>query len=42
MLTTELGPDIAPHHDRQIVLLRAADYERWLDFISARELWMAR
>ena len=31
MLTTEPGPDIAPYHDRQIVLLTPSDYARWLD-----------
>jgi len=30
MLTTEPGPDIAPYHDRQIVLLTPPDYGRWL------------
>ena len=30
MLTTEPGPDIAPYHDRQIVLLSPPDYGRWL------------
>jgi len=39
MLTTEPGPDIAPYHDRQIVLLGPADYGRWLDpSVPAREL----
>ena len=31
MLTTEPGPDIAPYHDRQIVILLPKDYGRWLD-----------
>ena len=31
MLTTAPGPDIAPYHDRQIVLLTQPDYVRWLD-----------
>jgi putative SOS response-associated peptidase YedK len=31
MLTTAPGPDIAPYHDRQIVLLTPPDYGRWLD-----------
>jgi len=30
MLTTEPGADIAPYHDRQIVLLTPPDYARWL------------
>jgi len=39
MLTTEPGPDIAPYHNRQIVLLGPADYARWLDpSVPAREL----
>ncbi|WP_442679137.1 SOS response-associated peptidase family protein [Sphingomonas sp. ASY06-1R] len=31
MLTTGPGPDIAPYHDRQIVVLTPPDYARWLD-----------
>jgi putative SOS response-associated peptidase YedK len=31
MLTTEPGPDIAPYHDRQIVILTPPDYAAWLD-----------
>jgi putative SOS response-associated peptidase YedK len=31
MLTTAPGPDIAPYHDRQIVLLTPPDYASWLD-----------
>lgn len=30
MLTTEPGPDIAPYHDRQVVVLRPADWAHWL------------
>lgn len=30
MLTTEPGPDIAPYHDRQVVLLRPEDWASWL------------
>ena len=30
MLTCAPGPDIAPYHDRQIVLLTPPDYRRWL------------
>lgn len=30
MLTTEPGPDIAPYHDRQVVVLTPPDYARWL------------
>ena len=31
MLTTEPGPDVAPYHDRQIVVLERSDWGRWLD-----------
>ena len=31
MLTMEPGPDIAPYHDRQIVILDRADWAAWLD-----------
>lgn len=31
MLTMEPGPDIAPYHDRQIVLLERRDWADWLD-----------
>jgi putative SOS response-associated peptidase YedK len=31
MLTTEPGPDVAPYHSRQIVVLPPADWARWLD-----------
>jgi putative SOS response-associated peptidase YedK len=31
MLTTEPGPDIAPYHNRQIVVLPPCDWTRWLD-----------
>lgn len=30
MLTTEPGPDVAPYHDRQIVVLRPETWEAWL------------
>jgi len=30
MLTTEPGPDIAPYHDRQVVVLQPADWASWL------------
>ena len=30
MLTTEPGPDIAPYHDRQVVVLKPADWAAWL------------
>jgi putative SOS response-associated peptidase YedK len=39
MLTTEPGPDIAPYHNRQIVVLAPADFTRWLDpSVPARDL----
>lgn len=31
MLTCEPGPDVAPYHSRQIVILDRADWGRWLD-----------
>ena len=31
MLTTEPGPDVAPYHNRQIVVLPPAEFARWLD-----------
>lgn len=31
MLTCPPGPDIAPYHDRQVVILSPADCARWLD-----------
>jgi putative SOS response-associated peptidase YedK len=31
MLTTEPGPDVAPYHGRQIVVLPPDDWTRWLD-----------
>lgn len=31
MLTTEPGPDVAPYHNRQIVVLAPDDWARWLD-----------
>lgn len=31
MLTTDPGPDVAPYHSRQIVLIAPADWARWLD-----------
>ena len=30
MLTTEPGPDIAPYHDRQIVVLKPEDWAHWI------------
>jgi len=31
MLTTEPGPDVAPIHNRQVVVLRPEEWEAWLD-----------
>jgi putative SOS response-associated peptidase YedK len=31
MLTTSPGPDIAPYHDRQGVVLGRTDWGRWLN-----------
>jgi putative SOS response-associated peptidase YedK len=31
MLTCEPGPDVAPYHNRQVVLLSPADCFGWLD-----------
>ena len=31
MLTTEPGPDVAPYHNRQVVVLGRAEWSRWLD-----------
>jgi putative SOS response-associated peptidase YedK len=31
MLTAEPGPDVAPYHDRQVVVLERSDWARWLD-----------
>ena len=31
ILTTEPGPDIAPYHSRQVVVIDRADYAGWLD-----------
>src|SRR5579872_6091339 len=30
MLTTAPGPDIAPYHDRQVVILKPADWPAWI------------
>ena len=31
MLTTEPGPDVAPIHPRQVVVLGPGDWAQWLD-----------
>lgn len=39
MLTMEPGPDIAPYHDRQIVILERDAWADWLDpSVSAKSL----
>lgn len=30
MLTTEPGPDVAPYHNRQVVVLRPEDWSAWI------------
>jgi putative SOS response-associated peptidase YedK len=37
MLTTEPGPDIEPYHDRQVVILRPADWAHWLFLTKTEE-----
>jgi putative SOS response-associated peptidase YedK len=39
MLTAEPSPDVAPYHNRQIVVLRRDDWARWLDpALPAKEI----
>jgi putative SOS response-associated peptidase YedK len=38
MLTMEPGPDIAPYHDRQIVILTAPIGAGWRPSVSAKSL----
>lgn len=39
MLTMEPGPDVAPYHDRQIVILERSAWAAWLDpTVSAKSL----
>jgi putative SOS response-associated peptidase YedK len=30
MLTTSPGPDVAPYHDRQVVVLQPEDWAGWI------------
>lgn len=30
MLTTAPGPDVAPYHNRQVVVLRPEDWSAWI------------
>ena len=36
MLTTEPGPDVAPYHDRQVVVLQPSDWAAWI-YLSKAE-----
>jgi putative SOS response-associated peptidase YedK len=39
MLTAEPGPDVAPYHSRQVVVLDRTDWSRWLDpSVPAKEI----
>lgn len=39
MLTTDPGPDVAPYHNRQVVVLDRADWASWLDpGVSTKEI----
>ena len=35
MLTTAQGPDVAPYHNRQVVVLRPADWAAWIGLSKA-------
>ncbi|HVZ01271.1 MAG TPA: SOS response-associated peptidase [Dongiaceae bacterium] len=37
MLTTEPGPDVAPYHDRQVVVLRPEDWPHWIHLSKPEE-----
>jgi len=37
MLTTEPGPDIAPYHDRQVVVLPPEDWPHWIHLSKPEE-----
>lgn len=37
VLTCEPGPDIAPYHDRQIVILKSAPWAGWLSHAENEE-----
>jgi putative SOS response-associated peptidase YedK len=34
LLTTEPGPDVAPIHDRQMVILERSDWSAWLELVG--------
>jgi putative SOS response-associated peptidase YedK len=35
MLTTAPGPDVAPYHNRQVVVLRPEDWAAWIYLTKA-------
>jgi len=37
MLTTAPSPDVAPYHNRQVVVLRPKDWGAWLDLSKSEE-----
>lgn len=37
MLTTDPGPDVAPFHNRQVVILRPADWSAWITLSKAEK-----
>jgi len=37
MLTTEPGPDVAPYHDRQVVVLQPEDWPHWIHLSKPEE-----
>ena len=41
LLTTEPGDDVAPIHNRQVVILERADWQAWLD-LTRREADLLR
>jgi putative SOS response-associated peptidase YedK len=41
LLTTEPGADVAPMHNRQVVILERADWQAWLD-LTRREADLLR
>jgi putative SOS response-associated peptidase YedK len=41
MLTTEPGPDVAPYHDRQVVVLQPSDWAAWI-YLSKAEAELLR
>jgi putative SOS response-associated peptidase YedK len=41
MLTTEPGPDVAPYHNRQVVVLRPEDWRAWI-YLTRPEIELLR